>query len=337
MASAYSSVVSIGGSSSKKYRVYLTASAAIKDDSTCTVSYTAIVQMIYAYRYGVTVSVSGGNSSSGVLTSNPGGTWTNVCSTSGSFNVSRGTSAANYTVTATGAGASVNGYGSAGGSVNVSVTVSIPAKSSYVISYNANGGIGAPSAQTKSSSSNLTLSSETPTRKGYKFLGWATSSTGSVAYQPGATYSTNASVTLYAVWAPIYYVYYIANGGTGVPETQQKVSGDSIVLSSNTPTRKGHSFLGWTTTNGSTTVTHNPGDTYSDDANITLYAVWNITDTKIYLHTSTNQCEAVEFIEDGGKMKFSSGGIVHTTELIETDDGVYIGGTKIQAVEFYER
>jgi len=71
----------------------------------------------------------------------------------------------------------------------------------YTVSYNANGGAGAPANQTKTQNVALTLSSTRPTRSGYTFLGWATSSTAtSVAYQPGASYTANASITFYAVW-----------------------------------------------------------------------------------------------------------------------------------------
>ena len=52
----------------------------------------------------------------------------------------------------------------------------------WTVSYNANGGTGAPAAQTKSYGSTLILSSIIPVRTGYRFLGWATSSTGAVAY-----------------------------------------------------------------------------------------------------------------------------------------------------------
>lgn len=70
------------------------------------------------------------------------------------------------------------------------------------MSYNANGGSGAPSSQTKTEDVTLTISTTKPTRSGYTFLGWSTSSTASSAsYQPGGSYSANASVTLYAVWS----------------------------------------------------------------------------------------------------------------------------------------
>ena len=70
----------------------------------------------------------------------------------------------------------------------------------YTVTYNANGGSGAPSAQTKVYGTNLTLSSTIPTRTGYTFKGWATSASGSVAYVAGATYTSNSEATLYAVW-----------------------------------------------------------------------------------------------------------------------------------------
>lgn len=71
----------------------------------------------------------------------------------------------------------------------------------YTISYNANGGSGAPAAQSKVQGTALTLSSTKPTRSGYTFLGWATSAKATTAtYTAGAKYTTDKSVNLYAVW-----------------------------------------------------------------------------------------------------------------------------------------
>lgn len=71
----------------------------------------------------------------------------------------------------------------------------------YAVTYNANLGAGAPTAQTKVQNQTLTLSGTKPTRTGYKFLGWSTSSTATSAiYQPGESYTGNAALTLYAVW-----------------------------------------------------------------------------------------------------------------------------------------
>ena len=70
----------------------------------------------------------------------------------------------------------------------------------YTVNFDANGGTGAPAAQTKTHGTALTLSATVPTRPEYVFDGWATSPGGAVAYLPGASYTANANVTLYAVW-----------------------------------------------------------------------------------------------------------------------------------------
>ena len=74
----------------------------------------------------------------------------------------------------------------------------------HTVSYNANGGTGAPGSQKKIYGSNLTLSSARPTRDGYVFMGWSTTSAGDVAYMPGSTYGADADITLYAVWQIAY-------------------------------------------------------------------------------------------------------------------------------------
>ena len=84
-------------------------------------------------------------------------------------------------------------------------SITVSAKKSYSVKYNANGGSGAPSSQTKTHGVALTLSSTKPTRTNYRFAGWATSSSStSVVYTAGSSYTANASVTLYAVWEQSY-------------------------------------------------------------------------------------------------------------------------------------
>ena len=71
----------------------------------------------------------------------------------------------------------------------------------YTISYDANGGSGAPSAQTKDGGIDLSLSGIVPTRAGYVFKGWNTAADGSgTSYASGATFTDNADTTLYAQW-----------------------------------------------------------------------------------------------------------------------------------------
>lgn len=86
----------------------------------------------------------------------------------------------------------------------VSFNVTVPAWASYTVSYNANGGSGAPAKQTKWKDQSLTLSSTKPTRTGYTFKGWALTKADATAgtwyYQPGGTCGKNENLTLYAVW-----------------------------------------------------------------------------------------------------------------------------------------
>ena len=77
--------------------------------------------------------------------------------------------------------------------------------STYTITYNANGGSGAPSSQTENVGTSTTLSSTIPTYKSgttyLQFTGWNTKSDGTgTNYSAGADYSGSSNVTLYAQW-----------------------------------------------------------------------------------------------------------------------------------------
>ena len=97
--------------------------------------------------------------------------------------------------------AALNNLGSEEYDVSASTSYTIPALASYTVSYNANGGSGAPSSQTKYYGKTLTLSSAKPTRTGYTFSKWNTKSDGSgTSYNAGASYTANSAVTLYAIW-----------------------------------------------------------------------------------------------------------------------------------------
>ncbi len=189
-----------------------------------------------------------------------------------------------YTVTVSSSytGKNVSGYLAGSKSGSTSVTITIPAKASYTVSYNANGGSGAPGAQTKWYGETLTLSSTRPSRTGYSFVGWGTSSGDtSVNYNPGGNYTSNASITLYAIWsANTYTVSYNANGGSGAPGNQTKTYGVTLTLSSTRPTRAYYNFLGWSTSSSATTAQYSAGGSFTTNANTTLYAVWQLAYTK---------------------------------------------------------
>lgn len=181
----------------------------------------------------------------------------------------------------------------------------LPARTwQWKVSYNANGGIGAPGSQTKTIGVDLKLSTTKPTRIGYTFLGWSTSKTASSAsYSPGATYSSNAALTLYAVWKiNTWTVKYDANGGTGAPSSQTKTYGQTLKLSTTKPTKKDYNFLGWGISTESTTIEYEAGANYTNNAAITLYAIWElayvpprITDVHI------DRCDSNGVLADDGR------------------------------------
>jgi uncharacterized repeat protein (TIGR02543 family) len=71
----------------------------------------------------------------------------------------------------------------------------------YTVTFNANGGTGTMSDQTIAFNASANLTSNTFTRTGYIFAGWATTSGGAVAYANGASYTMgSADVTLFAKW-----------------------------------------------------------------------------------------------------------------------------------------
>lgn len=75
-----------------------------------------------------------------------------------------------------------------------------------VVTFDANGGDGAPDAQTQSSFVPFQISDQTPTFPGVSnaFMvwckGWSTERNGDIEYLPGGTYTIEDDITLYAVW-----------------------------------------------------------------------------------------------------------------------------------------
>ena len=147
--------------------------------------------------------------------------------------------------------------GSGGGTVNpgdvFSVTYNTTLTANWrrntsTVSYNANGGSGAPGSQTKQHGVNLTLSGTKPTRAGYTFLGWNTNSSGTgTNYSSGGSYTANSNVTLYARWsANSYSVTYDKNGGSGGPSNTTGTYGGTFTINkSSIPSRSGYVFVGW--------------------------------------------------------------------------------------------
>ena len=74
-----------------------------------------------------------------------------------------------------------------------------------------------------------------------------------------------------------YTVTYNANGGTNAPALQIKQHDVDLKLSSDIPIYSNHTFSGWSTSlsrANSHIIDYNPGDLYTTNANLTLYASW---------------------------------------------------------------
>ena len=120
----------------------------------------------------------------------------------------------------------------------------------YTITYNGNGHTGGtvPAAVDKKHETDITLSNSTPTRTGCTFTGWNTKQDGSgTSYAKGATYSTDADVTLYAQWKGNNYKVTLndngGSGGSGIVDATYGSAMPAITL----PTRVGYAFNGYWT------------------------------------------------------------------------------------------
>ena len=113
----------------------------------------------------------------------------------------------------------------------------------------------------------------TPWRENYNFSGWHTASGTYVT--TGSKIASNSDHTLRAYWTEAKNtVSYNANGGSGAPGNQTKKKGETLTLSTVKPTRQGYTFKGWATTADAASPEYQPGDSYSENKDLTLYAVW---------------------------------------------------------------
>lgn len=161
----------------------------------------------------------------------------------------------------------------------------------YTISYNANGGSGAPSNQTAANGASFTVSSTRPTKANttdrykvtfnpnggtcdttdltatrttsYTFTSWNTAANNSgTTYNAGGTYTYSGSTNL------TLYAQYSSSSTTS-----------SIALP--TATRTGYAFAGWSTSSNATSgLTGN----YTPTGTTTLYAVWSRQSYNLYIN-----------------------------------------------------
>ena len=184
----------------------------------------------------------------------------------------------------------------------------------YTVKLNANGGTSPSTVHnvTYGETYGYLSTLPVPTRTGYTFAGWFTKKSGGTHVTDETVFSdSNAiknktTVTLYAHWTPITYTIEYQPGGervTDLPSTQAKTYGANLTLSETVPSRANntgnytvslnanggsvsntilnsaittsYSFKNWNTVENGTGISYNPGDNYTNDENLILYAQWS--------------------------------------------------------------
>ncbi len=130
----------------------------------------------------------------------------------------------------------------------------------------------------------VSVASNTFTKTGYNFAGWATSADGIVAYQAGNTYANpvgtneNGSANLFAKWtAASYTITYNANAVvTGSTTSSSPTYDSSFTFRANGFTRIGYTFREWNLREGTTTTISTPqGTNIGNYASSASYGTWN--------------------------------------------------------------
>ena len=219
----------------------------------------------------------------------------------------------------------------------------------YTITYDANGGSGAPESQTaqlKNGESSITIkiSNVVPQKDGYIFKGWNTKSDSTgTDYSPGDEISISADTTLYAVWEKLgeYYVAYHENTSDevyGMPAPQNKVEGVALSLSKTVPLRTGYRFLGWAETpDGPVKYAAGAEHEYHENKSLDLYAVWEAESFTVKLPESgagytVSEAGAQKTVGYGGELEFTvTIAQGYTAErMIVSANGVSLGFTSVK-------
>lgn len=197
----------------------------------------------------------------------------------------------------------------------------------YIVIYNSNNSQYA--FQRVTAGSNATLPAG-PKVEGYTFGGWYTEQNGE-----GTPFTANTKITgditVYAkLTANTYRISYNANTTdtvTNMPSAaQSKTHGLAEKLSETVPTREGYTFLGWGTTDKATAASYQPGDMYSVDGDITLYAVWKENTYTVTLPTGQGYSISTEqstTVTHGGNFEFT---VTVAREYAQKDPTVTVNG-----------
>ena len=182
----------------------------------------------------------------------------------------------------------------------------------YSVTFDINSGTsGTMSTQSFTAGSPISLTTVAFSKTGYTFAGWATSSGGSVVYANSESVTLYAATTLYAKWTAITYtITYDSNTATSgaVPAAGSYTAGGtpySVVGNTGSLVLSGYTFAGWNSTSASNGITYT---SYSENADITLYAVWN-----------NNATYRVDYLGNG-----NNGGSPPSPQIVTIGDSVTV-------------
>ena len=171
-----------------------------------------------------------------------------------------------------------------------------PFSGAKTVTFNPNGGAVSPTSETTSCTNQSIKLPPTPTYSGYRFMGWFTAANGGTEIT-GTSYTPTADITLFAHWEKEYTVTYDANGGSTTCANGNYIEGEIVTLCTNTPSKSGYTFAGWTY---SPNVTITDGKFVMPASDVTITAQWTI-----------NQY-TVTWNPNGGNWAGSTENIVHT-------------------------
>jgi uncharacterized protein (TIGR02145 family)/uncharacterized repeat protein (TIGR02543 family) len=125
----------------------------------------------------------------------------------------------------------------------------------YTITFDANGGTVTPASGLTGEGWKLSLL-PTPTKTGYTFGGWYTTSAATGGTQVTSGYVFSTATTIYARWAVVNYtIIYTLDGGSVTTANPTSYNIETASFTLNNPTKTGYTFTGWTGTNGMTAQT----------------------------------------------------------------------------------
>ena len=211
----------------------------------------------------------------------------------------------------------------------------------YSVTYNANGGLGAPAQQTKTQDIALTLSSAVPTREGYKFLGWAENQNAvSAQYKSGASFTKNADTTLYAVWSPVSYTVKFFDGANLLGSKTLKYGETGTLSYGAVPSKSGFKFTGWSTFEGGVATLKNGQEIKNlssvDGAVISYYAAWKAVENKTVTDGATGVSITASEDTYNGNMTLKVEKVLSGSsfDILETVDDV-VEKSEVFSIETY--